>query len=85
MHQYFRCLAYEVKIGSGTLSVGANEERKPFTIIEGFSRNEDFKKRSLMKARNISPGWNRPGGSRSLPSREGELKFLSDPKKKRKT
>ena len=33
IHQYFRALAFDVKINNGNLSLGSKEERKNFTII----------------------------------------------------
>jgi hypothetical protein len=35
-------MAYDVRIGNGTLTIGGKDgkdEKKPFTIIEGYSRN----------------------------------------------
>ena len=52
MHQYFRCLANEVKIGNSPLSIGKQEERRHYTIIEGFSRNEDIRRRPPQRPAN---------------------------------
>ena len=49
IHQYFRALANDVKIANGSLSIGNKEERKNFTIIEGYSRNDNYKKKQLPK------------------------------------
>jgi hypothetical protein len=48
--QYFRCLAHDVKIGNSSLSFDVNDQRRKFTVIEGYSRNDDNKKRSYSKA-----------------------------------
>jgi hypothetical protein len=86
IHQYFKCLAYEVKIGSGSLTVGTDEDRKPFSVIEGFSRNEDHKKRPLSRSKSLGYGWSRAGSSHtpSLASRDTDFAWRSDPSQKRK-
>ena len=50
-HQYFRCLAYEARIGIAYMTMGTDTDRKPFTIVEGFSRNEDYKKKPFVRMR----------------------------------
>jgi len=50
VHQYFRCLAHDVKIGNSALSIGQQESRKNFTIIEGYSRNDRQSRHTLPKA-----------------------------------
>lgn len=71
--QYFRAITYRVRMGNHSISSHSEEEKRPFTLIEGYSKNEDAKKRSHPKM-----------GDRKDLEREKE-KALERAKKKRKT
>lgn len=48
--QYFRCLAYDVKIGNNSLVCEVEGVKRKFTIIEGYSRNDENKKRAYARS-----------------------------------
>jgi hypothetical protein len=48
--QYFRSIAYQAKISGVSLTTNTSGEKRPFTLIEGYSKNEDSKKRQYSKA-----------------------------------
>jgi hypothetical protein len=48
--QYFRSIAFQAKIGGTALTTNLSGEKRPFTLIEGYSRNDDSKKRQYSKA-----------------------------------
>lgn len=48
--QYFRSVAFQAKINSTSLTTTSGGEKKPFTLIEGYSRNDESKKRNYSKA-----------------------------------
>jgi hypothetical protein len=71
------------------LAIGTEANRRPFTMIEGFSRNEDTKKRSLSKPviqrfKPLSQRFSRSGSSHSQVSREGDSGWKLNPISKRK-
>jgi hypothetical protein len=49
--QYLRCLAHDVKIGNASLIFEAQDVKRIFTVVEGYSRNDESKKRT----KNIKP------------------------------
>lgn len=48
--QHFRSIVYQGKLQSASLTINTNSEKRPFTLIESFSRNEDSKKRPHSKS-----------------------------------
>lgn len=47
--QYFRSIAFQVKLNGSALTLAYQGEKRPFTLIEGYSRNDESKKRSYAK------------------------------------
>ena len=48
--QYFRGICFQAKIDSSFLQATYNNERRHFTLVEGYSRNDDSKKRQHPKS-----------------------------------
>lgn len=70
--QYLRCLAHDVKIGNASLIFEAQDTKRIFTVIEGYSKNDEGKKRSYSKSHGGKKGAYRP---KSIDPR-GKKKFL---------
>jgi hypothetical protein len=52
--QYFRSIAFQAKISGVPLTTNTSGEKRPFTLIEGYSRNDESKKRQYSKAHSKS-------------------------------
>lgn len=52
--QYFRSIAFQAKISGVSLTTTSSGEKRPFTLIEGYSRNDESKKRQYSKAHSKS-------------------------------
>jgi len=48
--QYFRSVAYQSKFNGFNLSINSNGNKLPFTLIEGYSKNDESKKRGHSKS-----------------------------------
>lgn len=43
--QHFRSIVYQAKLQNNPLTINTTNDKRPFTLIESFSKNEDNKKR----------------------------------------
>jgi hypothetical protein len=68
--QYFRCLAHDVKIGNISLTFDVNDQKRKFTVIEGYSRNDENKKRSYSKGNSSKKGYPKGHGDSRAKKRQ---------------
>lgn len=48
--QYFRSITYQVKLSGNSLTINQKGDKLPFTLIQGYSRNDESKKRQYSKS-----------------------------------
>jgi hypothetical protein len=48
--QHFRSIVFQSKLSNFSLSINTSQDKRPFTLIESFSKNEDSKKRPHAKS-----------------------------------